>query len=70
MEKVNIKPPFIKLGQFLKLVDIIQSGGEEKIFLSQNEVYINNELDVRRGRKLYAGDIVKVKNKEFEVTCE
>ena len=52
MEKVNIKPPYIKLGQFLKLVDIIQSGGEEKIFLSQNEVYINNELDVRRGRKL------------------
>ena len=70
MEKVNIKPPFIKLGQFLKLVDLIDSGGQEKIFLAENEVIINGEVDQRRGRKLYENDVVKVKNKEFIVTCE
>ena len=70
MEKVNIKPPFIKLGQFLKLVDMIQSGGEEKIFLANNEVKVNGEVDQRRGRKLYENDKVEVKNKEYIITCE
>ena len=58
--EIKIDSEFITLGQFLKFADIIHSGGEAKSFLSQNDVYINDEFDVRRGRKLRSGDIVLV----------
>lgn len=70
MKEVNIKPPFIKLGQFLKLVDMIDSGGEEKIFLATHEVKVNGELENRRGRKLYENDEVSVLNQQFKITCK
>lgn len=67
MKKIVIKTEFITLGQFLKVADIIQSGGEAKMFLSSNEVYINGELDVRRGRKLRENDVIKVDGEEFVI---
>jgi S4 domain protein YaaA len=70
MKKVKIITEYITLGQFLKVADIIQSGGEAKAFLAFNEVYINDELDVRRGRKLRHGDKVKVDGKEFVIENE
>ncbi len=67
MKKIVIKTEFITLGQFLKVADIIQSGGEAKAFLANNEVYINGELDVRRGRKLRENDVIKVDGEEFVI---
>ncbi|WP_046176376.1 S4 domain-containing protein YaaA [Domibacillus indicus] len=51
---------FITLGQFLKLAGIIQTGGQAKWYLSEHEVYVNGELDARRGRKLFEGDEVEI----------
>ncbi|MEK4027439.1 MULTISPECIES: S4 domain-containing protein YaaA [Bacillaceae] len=59
-KKVAIETEYIPLGQFLKLADIIQTGGMAKWFLSEHEVYINGELDQRRGRKLRVGDRVEI----------
>ena len=56
MNKVPISTEFITLGQFLKVADVIQSGGMAKWFLSEHDVYINGEQDNRRGRKLRNGD--------------
>ena len=64
-EEITISSEFITLGQFLKFADIIQSGGEAKQFLSQNDVYINDELDVRRGRKLRSGDRLTILGKSY-----
>jgi Uncharacterized conserved protein len=47
---------FVTLGQVLKMEAIIYSGGAAKIFLEDNEILINNERELRRGRKLYPGD--------------
>ncbi|MGM9928787.1 MAG: S4 domain-containing protein YaaA [Bacillus sp. (in: firmicutes)] len=58
--EISISTEYITLGQFLKVADIIQSGGMAKWFLSENDVFINGELDVRRGRKLRAGDVVEI----------
>ena len=44
------------LGQFLKHIDVISSGGQAKWFLQENDVLVNNEHENRRGRKLYSGD--------------
>lgn len=60
IKEINISSDFITLGQFLKFADIIQTGGEAKLFLSQNDVYINDEFDVRRGRKLRSGDKIVI----------
>lgn len=57
---ISIDTEMITLGQFLKLADVIQSGGMAKWFLSEHEVLVNNEPDNRRGRKLYVGDVVEV----------
>ncbi len=60
MNKISISTEYITLGQFLQVADIIQTGGMAKWFLSEHEVFINNQLDVRRGRKLRVGDIVEI----------
>lgn len=50
MEIVRINDGIITIGQFLKLQSIIDSGGEAKWFLAENEVYLNDELENRRGK--------------------
>lgn len=67
MEKIKIDTEFITLGQLLKMVSIISSGGEAKWFLAENAVLVDNELETRRGRKLYKDMIVKVLNKEYQI---
>lgn len=57
---ITINSDYITLGQFLKHADLIQSGGMAKWFLSEYEVYINGELDNRRGKKLSDGDKVEI----------
>ena len=65
--KVTITTEYITLGQFLKLSRIISNGGDAKIFLLTTPVYVNGELEQRRGRKRRPSDVVKVKDKEFEI---
>lgn len=65
--KVAITTEYITLGQFLKLSRIISNGGDAKIFLLTSAVYVNGELEQRRGRKLRVGDVVKVSNKEYQI---
>lgn len=63
--EISITSEYITLGQFLKLADIIQTGGEAKMFLSSHKVIINNEEDNRRGRKLRTNDVIEIKNKVY-----
>ncbi|MDT2044737.1 hypothetical protein CHN50_07395 [Priestia aryabhattai] len=58
--EIEISTEYIALGQFLKLADVIQTGGMVKWFLSEHEVYVNGELEERRGRKLYPGDQITI----------
>ena len=65
---VEIHDSYITLGQFLKLTDIISSGGMAKPFLQQMEVFVNNEPENRRGKKLYNQDITSIPNiGEFQI---
>lgn len=67
IKKVQIKEDYINLGQFLKIVDLVSSGGETKSFLSLNKIFINKEEDNRRGRKLYKGDLIEVNSQVYEI---
>ena len=57
----------IKLDQFLKLADIVQSGGEAKHLIRSGAVSVNDKQETRRGRKLRAGDVVLVDDVELVV---
>ncbi|SDE68471.1 RNA-binding S4 domain-containing protein [Auraticoccus monumenti] len=50
----------IRLGQFLKLADLIESGAEAKGFVAEGLVLVNGEIETRRGRQLVVGDLVEV----------
>lgn len=67
MENISIKDEYVTLGQFLKIADIISTGGEAKLFLSSNEVLINGESDNRRGRKLYKGDNLEILGVKYKI---
>jgi ribosome-associated protein len=65
---VPIRGETIRLGQLLKLVGVIDSGSEVKAFLASEPVWVNDQLDPRRGRKLIPGDVVRVGERELRVT--
>ena len=65
--EITINTEYITLGQFLKLADIIQSGGEAKSFLAQNKVEIDGISDNRRGRKLRGGEVVEILGQKYEI---
>ena len=65
MEEIFIYTDFVTLGQFLKLANLIQTGGEAKEFLSNHKILVDGELDNRRGRKLYDGMVVSLLDKKF-----
>jgi ribosome-associated protein len=57
---VPISDGAIKLGQFLKLANLIESGSEAKPMLAAGIVRVNGEVETRRGRQLQPGDVVAV----------
>ena len=65
--KLRKDEEYITLGVLLKLVGIIDTGGQAKFFLSENVVLVNGEEDNRRGRKLYRGDEIQVLDKTFSI---
>lgn len=67
IKDVEIRDEFITLGQFIKVVDLISSGGEAKSYLLNTKVLINGEQDSRRGRKLYKGDLVIIHENQYKI---
>lgn len=58
MNDVPIRDESIRLGQFLKLASLIDSGADAKAVISDGLVEVNGEVETRRGRQLRAGDVV------------
>jgi ribosome-associated protein len=58
----------IRLGQLLKLAAVIDTGAEVKAFLATEHVAVNGAREVRRGRQLHPGDVVRVGGVELRVT--
>ena len=60
-------PEGTTLGQALKVASLVGSGGEAKVLIQDGEVFVNGEVETRRGRKLYEGDVVEVGDERLEV---
>jgi len=68
--QITIQKEPIRLSQFLKLANVVQDGVEAKIRILDGEVLVNDELETRRGRKLYNKDRVRFSDDTFEVLTE
>lgn len=69
-EKILIKGDYITLGQFLKHVNAVESGAMAKMVIADGEVFVNGEVEVRRGKKLRHGDKVSFDGIDYEVVNE
>jgi len=67
MREVTIRDEVIRLGQFLKLADLVEAGGDAKALLTEAAVRVNGEVEVRRGRQLARGDVVTVAGESVRV---
>lgn len=67
MENVTIRDEFIKLGQILKLTGIAENGVIAKELIQDGKAKVNGEVDLRRGRKVYPGDVVECEGQQFKV---
>lgn len=69
MEEFHLRKEdeFIKLGQVLKAAGWVDSGVVAKEIIQNGEVKVNGEVDTRRGRKLYEGDIVEFENQTVQI---
>ena len=69
MDKIFIRDEFIKLGQALKLSGEVSSGVDAKFVIGDGLVKVNKETCTQRGKKLYEGDIIEFKGKEY-IICK
>jgi len=67
MNDVPIRDESIRLGQFLKLASLIDSGADAKAVIAEGMVAVNGEVETRRGRQLRAGDVVSFAGNEARV---
>lgn len=69
MTEITIRDEFIKLGQAMKLAGAVESGAEAKDVITDGQVTVNGEVDLRRGRKLYPGDVFSYRGKQYSVAA-
>ena len=65
--EIKLKDEFIKLGQALKAVGLVDSGVVAKIVIQDGEVLVNGEVGTRRGKKLYGGEVVSFDGQEIRI---
>lgn len=68
MQTYRIRDEFIKLGQALKLAGVVEDGVEAKFAIQDGLVRVNGEVEERRGRKVYEGDVISFNGDEIKVT--
>lgn len=67
MNIIKLKDEYIKLGQAMKAAGLVSSGVEAKEVIINGLVKVNNEVDMRRGKKLYDGDIVSYNGEKIKI---
>ncbi|QIK77370.1 RNA-binding S4 domain-containing protein [Nocardioides piscis] len=66
---VPIRDESIRLGQFLKLANLVESGAEAKPVIADGQVKVNGEVETRRGRQLVVGDEVDLAGQSARVVA-
>jgi ribosome-associated protein len=67
MREIITRDDVIRLGQFLKLADVVAAGSDAKMLLAEGTVRVNGQPETRRGRQLVKGDVVTVGQQQLRV---
>nr|WP_042197040.1 RNA-binding S4 domain-containing protein [Kibdelosporangium sp. MJ126-NF4]CEL22708.1 FIG002958: hypothetical protein [Kibdelosporangium sp. MJ126-NF4]CTQ89848.1 FIG002958: hypothetical protein [Kibdelosporangium sp. MJ126-NF4] len=70
IREVSIRDESIRLGQFLKLAGLAEDGGHAKDLIEAQDVLVNDEVEVRRGRQLRHGDVVAVDGEKARLVAD
>lgn len=62
-----LKGEYIQLIQLLKATNLVQSGGEAQIVVSEGQVKHNGEVDYRKRLKVKRGDIIEFRGTKINV---
>jgi ribosome-associated protein len=69
MTDIPIGPDGIRLGQFLKYVNAVETGGDVKWLLESGVVSVNGACEIKRGRQLGVGDVVAVQDSSWRIVA-
>ena len=67
MEVIHLREDYIKLGQVLKAVGLVDAGAEAKVVIQDGLVRVNGQIEVQRGKKLVAGDTAEYRGKTIKI---
>ena len=67
MKEIKLYTEYIKLDQFLKLVNEAASGGEAKVRILSGEVKLNGIVEIQRGKKIRPGDVINIEDRSYKV---
>jgi ribosome-associated protein len=70
MREVAVRDDGIRLGQFLKLAGLADTGADARVLLDLGEVEVNGAAESRRGRQLRPGDVVSVGDEQGRVSLQ
>ena len=69
-ETLTIRDDMIRLGQALKLANVVEDGVDAREIISAGDILVNDEVETRRGRQLRAGDVVTITQLDLDVIIE
>ena len=67
MKDFEITEEPIELYKILKFENMVNSGGEAKYMISEGQVAVNGEIETRKRKKIFSGDIVEFKNEKIRI---
>ena len=63
--EITVEP--IELYKILKFENMVNSGGEAKYVISQGQVVVNGEVETRKRKKIFSGDIIEFKEEKLRI---
>ena len=67
MTDFKLRGDYITLGQLLKAENLVEDGAMAKQVIQEGMAKVNGEVDTRRGKKLYPGDVVEFEGNEIKI---
>ncbi|MDE5617406.1 MAG: S4 domain-containing protein YaaA [Ureaplasma sp.] len=67
-QEIKIYTNYITLGSFLKFIGIVGQGSDVKNYLLENKIFVNNETENRRGKKIYPGSIIEINSIKYLIS--
>jgi ribosome-associated protein len=70
MRNVEISKQPIELYKILKFENMVASGGEAKQVIAEGRVLVNGEVETRKRKKIYSGDVVEFADETIRIMSE